>query len=159
MSALTAARDRINGVGADAELVSELGRVTVDADDVADPIELPDGKRIFPSRIHGTPVDEIACALLDMQDPGRSRFLQLIGPPGTGKSQIARAIAYKLWLRRGRQIEVRHGRPFYGFVELQPGPSSDEFFFRYDYVPIADRAGEVRLVDRRSSTPCGTAGW
>jgi MoxR-like ATPase len=30
---------------------------------------------------------------------------------------------------------------------MQPGPSSDEFFFRYDYVPVADRGGEVRLVD------------
>ena len=116
MSALTAARARINGVGADAELVSELGRVPVDADDVAEPIELPDGKRIYPSRIHGTPVDEIACALLDMQHPSQSRFVQLIGPPGTGKSQIARAIAYKLWLRRGRAIQERHGRAFYGFV-------------------------------------------
>ena len=41
----------------------------------------------------------------------------------------------------------RHGAPFYGFVELQPGPSSDEFFFRYDYVPVAGAGGQVALVD------------
>jgi len=147
MSALTAARARINEIGEDADLVSELAGISLDADDAADPIDLPDGKRIFPAKIHGTPIDEIACALLDMQDPSQSRFVQLIGPPGTGKSQIARAIAYKLWLRRGRPIEHRHGRAFYGFVEMQPGPSSDEFFFRYDYVPVSDSAGDVRLVD------------
>ena len=41
----------------------------------------------------------------------------------------------------------RHGGPFYGFVELQPGPSSDEYFFRYDYVPLAGAGGQVTLVD------------
>ena len=29
---------------------------------------------------------------------------------------------------------------------MQPGPSSDEFFFRHDYVP-AQTGGDVRLVD------------
>jgi MoxR-like ATPase len=72
---------------------------------------------------------------------------QLIGPPGAGKSQIARAIAYRLWRSRGRDVSERHGAPFYGFVELQPGPSSDEFFFRYDYVPVAGSGGQVALVD------------
>ena len=44
------------------------------------------------------------------------------------RSQIARAIACRLWTGRGRAVADRHGAPFYGFVELQPGPSSDEFF-------------------------------
>jgi hypothetical protein len=44
-------------------------------------------------------------------------------------------------------VTDRHGAPFYGFVELQPGPSSDEFFFRYDYVPVAGAGGQVQLVD------------
>jgi hypothetical protein len=64
-----------------------------------------------------------------MDDPAASTFLRLIGPPGAGKSQIARAIAYRLWTGRGRAVTVRQGAPFYGFVELQPGPSSDEFSF------------------------------
>ena len=91
-----------------------------------------------------------------MHDPAASSFLRLIGPPGAGKSQIARAIAYRLWTGRGREVAERHGVPFYGFVELQPGPSSDEFFFRYDYVPVAGerrpgRAGRlgVRAGDAR----------
>ena len=29
----------------------------------------------------------------------------------------------------------------------EPGPSSDEFFFRYDYVPVAGAGGQVALVD------------
>ena len=82
-----------------------------------------------------------------MDDPAQSTFLRLIGPPGAGKSQIARAIAYRLWTARGRNVADRHGAPFYGFVELQPGPSSDEFFFRYDYVPVAGAGGQVKLVD------------
>ena len=82
-----------------------------------------------------------------MDDPAHSSFLRLIGPPGAGKSQIARAIAYRLWTERGRAVEDRHGAPFYGFVEMQPGPSSDEFFFRYDYVPVAGAGGQVELVD------------
>ncbi|MGB0092917.1 MAG: AAA family ATPase [Solirubrobacteraceae bacterium] len=73
--------------------------------------------------------------------------MRLIGPPSAVKSQIARAIAYRLWTGRGRQVADRHGVPFYGFVELQPGPSSDEFFFRYDYVPVTGAGGQVKLVD------------
>ena len=41
----------------------------------------------------------------------------------------------------------RHGNPFYGLVEMQPGPSSDEYFFRHEFVPAAERGGDVRLVD------------
>jgi ATP-dependent Lon protease len=42
--------------------------------------------------LHGEPVNRLACALLDMHDPAGSAFLRLIGPPGAGKSQIARSI-------------------------------------------------------------------
>jgi hypothetical protein len=82
-----------------------------------------------------------------MDDPARSSFLRLIGPPGAGKSQIARAIAYRLWAERGRTVEDRRGAPFYGFVEMQPGPSSDEFSFRHEWVPVAGSGGQVSLVD------------
>src|SRR3954451_4084495 len=78
-----------------------------------------------------------------MQDPSRSRFLGLVGPPGTGKSQVARAIAHRLWTRRGRRVEPRHGEPFYGYVEMSGGPSSDEFTFKYEYVPDADPRGDA----------------
>jgi hypothetical protein len=103
-SAIAAARQQINDVGADGDLdgAAASGEIDLDVDSVADPIELPDGKVIYPPKLHGEPIDTIACALLDMQQPSRSRFLRLIGPPGTGKSQIARAIAYRLWTRRGR---------------------------------------------------------
>src|SRR3954454_16684372 len=121
-SAIAAARQRINDVGADGDLdgARAHSEIDLDIDAIADPIELPDGKLIYPPKLHGEPIDTIACALLDMQQPSRSRFLRLAGPPGTGKSKIARAIAHRLWPRRGRPIETRHGEPFYGLVEMTP---------------------------------------
>jgi hypothetical protein len=147
-SAIAVARQQINDVGADGDLdaATTPADIHVDVDAVAEPIELPDGKRIYPPRLHGEPIDELACALLDMQEPSRSRFLRLVGPPGTGKSQIARAIGHRLWTRRGRRIETRHGEPFYGYVEMSGGPSSDEFTFKYEYVPDAEHPGDVRLI-------------
>ena len=148
MSALDTALDTIDAVAGEGDLAPT--RATADRlelESAGEPIVLPDGRRIYPPRLHGQPIDELACALLDMDDPARSTFLRLIGPPGAGKSQIARAIAHRLWTGRGRAVEERHGSPFYGFVELQPGPSSDEYFFRYDYVPLAGAGGQVTLVD------------
>ena len=146
MSAITAALSQIDRVAADGDLVPEANS-PLELETAGEPIVLPDGRRIFPPRLHGAPVDDLALALLDMNEPAMSTFLRLIGPPGAGKSQIARAIAYRLWTGRGREVADRHGTPFYGFVELQPGPSSDEFFFRYDYVPVAGAGGQVTLVD------------
>lgn len=159
MSALTAALSAIDAVAAEGDLAPDRSTTeTLELEGVGDPIVLPDGKRIYPPLLHGQPVDELACALLDMDDPAQSTFLRLIGPPGAGKSQIARAIAHRLWTGRGREVEQRHGVPFYGFVELQPGPSSDEFFFRYDYVPLAGAGGQVTLVDS-AFVEAMRAGW
>jgi hypothetical protein len=97
----------------------------------ADSIELPDGKAIYPPKLHAEPIDRVACALLDKQQPSGSRFLRLVGPPGTGTSQSGRAIAYRLWTLRGRAVETRRGEPFYGFAEMSGGPSLHEFTFRY----------------------------
>jgi hypothetical protein len=146
MSAITAALSQIDGVAAEGDLAPDPA-APLELETAGEPILLPDGKRIYPPCLHGQPIDELALALLDMQFPAESTFLRLIGPPGAGKSQIARAIAYRLWTGRGREVAERHDAPFYGFVELQPGPSSDEFFFRYDYVPVAGAGGQVKLVD------------
>ena len=147
-TAIAAARRQINDVGAEGDLHEAPTAQVIDLelDGVADAIELPDGKVIYPPKLHGEPIDQIACALLDMQDPARSKFLRLIGPPGTGKTWVARAIAHRLWTGRGRQVEDRHGEPFYGFVEMSGGPSSDEFTFKYEYVPDRENAGDVRLI-------------
>lgn len=146
-SAISAARAQIAAVGDDAGLRPvEPADVDLALDSLSEAIALPDGRRIYPPRVHGAPVDELACDLLDMQDPARSKFLRLTGPPGTGKSQLARAVAYRLWQRRGRAVTQRHGQPFYGFVEMTGGPSSDEFTFKYEFVPDPQRPGEVKIV-------------
>ena len=82
-SAIAAARRQINHVGADGDLdgATAPSEVDLDVESVGDPIELPDGKLIYPPKLHGEPIDRLACALLDMQEPSRSRFLRLIGPP------------------------------------------------------------------------------
>jgi hypothetical protein len=72
----------------------------IDPDDAGEPVELPDGRTIYVPRLHGQRVDELACGLLDLERPARSRFVRLTGPLGTGKSQLARAIALELGRRR-----------------------------------------------------------
>jgi hypothetical protein len=92
MSAITAALSQIDQVAAEGDLAPDSA-APLELEAAGEPILLPDGKRIFPPCLHGQTVDELALALLDMQDPAQSTFLRLIGPPGAGKSQIARAIA------------------------------------------------------------------
>ena len=113
-SAIAAARQRINDVGADGDLdgAAAHGEIDLDSESIADSIELPDGKAIYPPKLHAEPIDRVACALLDKQQPSGSRFLWLVGPPGT--SQSRRAIAYRLWTQRGRAVETRR--------KAHPGP-------------------------------------
>jgi hypothetical protein len=94
-----------------------------------------------PPKLHGKPIDRVACALLDMQQPSRSRFLRLVGPPATGTSQSGRAIAYRLWTQRGRAVETRRGGPFYGFAEMSGGPSSDDF-----HAPLPEPAAKSPTI-------------
>ena len=147
MSAIDTALSTIDQVASEGDLAPARLADLLELGSLTEPIVLPDGKRIYPPRLHGEPIDELACSLIDVADPAESSFLRLIGPPGSGKSQIARAIAYRLWQARGRELEHRHGVPFYGFVEITGGPSSDEYLFRHEFVPAADDAGTVRLVD------------
>jgi hypothetical protein len=144
-TAIAASLHVIDAVADEGELATETEELAMHAP--LTEMVLPDGRTIYPPHLFGTPLHDLACDLLDLQDPSRSRFLRLIGPPGTGKSQIARAIAYTLWQKRGMPVECRHGAPFYGLIELQPGPSSDEFFFRYDYVPDPKDTSRVRLIE------------
>ncbi len=147
MSAIDTALSTIDRVAEEGHLAPERPTNVLELDALTEPIVLPDGKQIYPPRLHGQPIDELACALIVTDRPAESTFLRMIGPPGSGKSQVARAIAYRLWRVRGREIGDRHGVPFYGFVEITGGPSSDEYLFRHEFVPAADDAGAVRLVD------------
>ena len=109
MSAINAALDQIDRVAEEGDLTPDRHADLVELEALAEPILLPDGKRIYPPRLHGQPIDELACALLDMENPAESTFLRLTGPPGTGKSMLARAIALRLWQTRGREVQTRHG--------------------------------------------------
>src|SRR3954467_9141077 len=106
MSAITAALRQLDDVAAEGDLAADpLPSDALEFEAPSDPIVLPDGKRIYAPTLHGQRVDELALALLDMEPPARSNFLRLVGPPGAGKSQIARAIAYRLWTERRRTVE------------------------------------------------------
>ena len=83
MSAITAALSQIDRVAAEGDLVPDP-LAPLELATPGEPILLPDGKRIYPPCLHGQPIDELACALLDMNRPAESTFLRLIGPPDPG---------------------------------------------------------------------------
>ena len=80
MSAITAALSQIDRVAAEGDLAPKA-TAALELATPGEPILLPDGKRIYPPCLHGQPIDELAVALLDMDDPAQSTFLRLIGPP------------------------------------------------------------------------------
>ena len=86
MSAIDAALSTIDRVASEGDLARERPADFLELDALGEPVVLPDGKRIYPPRLHGEPIDELACALIDIADPAESTFLRLIGPPGSGKS-------------------------------------------------------------------------
>ncbi|MGB0092918.1 MAG: hypothetical protein WBP81_10350, partial [Solirubrobacteraceae bacterium] len=67
MSAITAALSQIDGVAAEGDLVPDPA-TPLELETAGEPILLPDGKRIYPPCLHGQPIDELALALLDMDD-------------------------------------------------------------------------------------------
>src|SRR6478609_50077 len=155
MSAITAALRRLDDVAAEGDLTPDpLLSDSLEFEAPNDLIVLPDGKRIYPPTLHGERVDALALALLDTNDPARSAFLRLIGPPGAGKSQIARAIAYRLWTERGRAVQDRRGAPFYGFVELQPGRARTSSSSATSGCRSPAPAGRSRWWTRPSCRPC-----
>ena len=65
MSAIDAALSTIDQVAEEGDLTPERPSDALELDALADPLLLPDGKRIYPPRLHGEPIDELACALID----------------------------------------------------------------------------------------------
>jgi hypothetical protein len=152
MSAITAALRQLDDVAAEGDLTPDhpLPSNGLELEPPSEPIVLPDGKRIYPPTLHGAPVDELALALLDMKHPERSSFLRLVGPPGAGKSQIARAIAHRLWTERGRAVEERHGAPFYATWNCSPGRARTSSSSATNGSRSPAQAGRCRWWTRRS---------
>ena len=91
MSAINAALGQIDLVlvGAEGDLAGPaLSPLRLDIDDAGDPVELPGGKLVYPPTIHGTPLHELAATLVDENNPARSRFLRMTGPP-RGREECA----------------------------------------------------------------------
>jgi hypothetical protein len=151
-TAVTRSLNKIQQVAQEGDLAAATPNPlpNVDPEDSGVAIALPerDGERtIHMPLVMGVPVHELACQLLDFERPSRSKFLRMIGLPGTGKSQLGRAIALHAWRARGKDVEYPDGEPFYGFVEVSGGPSSDEYTFKYEFSPSAEDAGTVKLID------------
>ena len=144
MSAITAALTQIDEVAADGDLVARPRRAA----------RARDGRRADPAARRQADLPAVPARPADRRArPRAARH----GRPGAVELPAADRPA-----RRGQEpdrprdrlppldriaaddVTDRHGVPFYGFVELQPGPSSDEFFFRYDYVPLAGAGGQVQ---------------
>ena len=94
MSARAAARHQSNDVADEAGLAIDVTNVELADDGLAEAVTLPDGKRIFPTKIGGVPIHKIAAALLDMQDPAASRFSDRARPTAWSEAtRIARIAA------------------------------------------------------------------
>ena len=73
MSAITAALSQIDRVAAEGDLAPDPA-APLELEVAGEPILLPGGKRIYPPCLHGQPIDELALALLDMNEPGSRRY-------------------------------------------------------------------------------------
>ena len=70
MSALDTALDTIDAVAGEGDLAPTRASVDpLELESAGVPIVLPDGRLIYPPRLHGQPIDELACALC-REEPG-----------------------------------------------------------------------------------------
>jgi hypothetical protein len=97
VSAIDTALATIDRIGAEGELDTNApDPISLDVEALPDPIRLPDGRDVYLPTVLATPLDDIVCGLID-ENPAKSRFRRLIGPPGIGKSAVSRALAWRLW--------------------------------------------------------------
>ena len=122
MSAIDTALSAIDRVAEEGDLAPE--RRSDASSSTRWPIRslLPDGKRIYPPRLHGQPIDELACALLDMEQPGRVDVPAPHRPAGLGQEPDRPRDRLPAVARPRPDVEDRHGAPFYGFVEISRRP-------------------------------------
>ena len=159
MSAITAALSQIDGVAAEGDLVPEP-TAALELATPGEPILLPDGKRIYPPCLHGAPVDELALALLDMDDPAKSTFLRLIGPPGAGQEPDRPRDRLPPLDRPGPRCRRPARRPV-----LRVRRAAARSVVRRVLLPLRLRPGRrerrpgERWSTRRSCRRCARGGW
>ena len=66
MSAIDTALSTIDQVASEGDLAPARPADLLELESLTEPIVLPDGKRIYPPRLHGEPIDELACSLIDV---------------------------------------------------------------------------------------------
>ena len=126
-----------------------------------EPIVLPDGKRIYPPTLHGERVDELALALLDMDDPAALELPAPGRPARRGQEpDRARDRAPAVDRARPRASRTAAARRSTASSRCSPARRSDEFFFRHEWVPgrRLRRAGLARGLGVRAGDARGLGG-
>ena len=160
MSAITAALSRSTGWPSEGDL----------APDPAAPLELETRRRsdraarrqadlpAVPARPADRRARAARCSTWTTRP--QSSFLRLIGPPGAGKSQIARAIAYRLWTGRGREVDRPARRPVLRVRRAAAGAVVGRVLLPLRLRPGRRRAaGRCSWSTRRSCRRCARGGW
>ena len=146
MSAITAALSQIDRVAAEGDLVPEAA-APLELEMASEPIVLPDGKRIYPPCLHGQPIDELALALLDMNDPAAVE-LPAADRPARRRQEPDRPRDRLPPVDRPRPRGRRPARRSVLRVRRAPaGPVVGRVLLPLRLRPVAGGGGQVALVD------------
>ena len=136
-SAIAAARQQINDVGADGDLDGaraarrDRPRRRLDRR----PDRAARRQAIYPPKLHGEPIDRSPARCWTCSSRAGRGSCGWSARPARARARSPARSPTGCGRGAAGAIETRHGEPFYGYAEMSGGPSSDEFTFRYEYVP------------------------
>ena len=160
-SAIAAARQQINDVGADGDLdaATSPADIHLDLDAVADPVELPDGKVIYPPRLHGRAdrQDRLRAAGHAAAEPVA---LPAAGRPArNGQEPDRPRDADRLWTRRGRRSKAATASRSRLCRVVGRPRTQDAFAFKSEYLPDAEYRGFTPRTAPPRRVVDGAARW